>query len=538
MGNAEFATTQLLSVLRIRFNTRYVIGLLKEKEDFPSLASINATLKDMNLKTYPCKLESDEINDIRLPAIAQLVRPTNQFVVIESVSASKGIVNYFNTANSLTTENKNSFCEKWNGIVLEVEKTRFSGEKKYLLHKATHNKSLIGVFLGILLLIAGLLQAKVLPGQFFPVLLLVLHIPALMISWIIFLKDGLPGADILPKICSVNKIFDCQKVTQSGSGKLFNLATLAELSVLYYSFTTLLLFAGVVSTSLNVISKLLFYLQIAGLPVIVYSLYQQTFKIKAFCIFCLSISAIHITVTIILFVNYYSGNSSDFLQAFLSMEFLVSASLAVFIFVLGNELKVLHAKKSMEIVDSKELLLSMPGLFNFMISNGKQIPKDPFIINHITAGNKTAQHSIIIIVKPECIHCKGIVLQIEKLLHRISGIINIQLVLNSDHEISNHLISISLEQGAQASWDAYMVFVKEGVGKMYSKWPAKSEYDPQVENILRKYRIYCTRMEFATTPKIIVDGLLLHDHLNDLQKLSFYLGEYLKAKNLNAYEKV
>lgn len=538
MGNAEFVTTKLLSLLKIRFNSRYVVQLLKEKDDFPSLASINATLEDMGLATFPCKLESGQINDIKLPAIAQIIRPVNQFVVIESFSEHTGLVNYFTAGQSRIIESMNSFSEKWNGVVLAVKKTEFSGEKNYLIHKAGYHKNLAGVCLGALLIIAGLLSATGLTGQLLPVLILVLHIPALLISWIVFLKDGLPGTDILPKICSVNKIFDCQKVTQSGFGKLFHFTTLAELSVLYYSFTTLLLFAALASSALNVIAGLLFYIQIAGLPVILYSLYQQAFKIKAYCIFCLSITAIFILVTILLFVNFLSGGGVDFLQAILSTEFLVSASLTAFVFVLGNALKALFAQRATEIVEGKEMLLNVPGLFNNILINGNHIPNDPSITDHIGVGDKTAQHSITLVVSPECIYCKGIVLQVQKLLPRMHGMVNIQLVLNSDHQVSRHLISISLQLGPEAAWQAYLLFVKEGADKLYTRWPARTAYEPQVENILRSCRIWCSKMKFTTSPKIIVDGLLLHDYLYDLKKLSFHIGEYIRAKNLHAYEKV
>jgi uncharacterized membrane protein len=518
MTDAEYVTVKILRLLNIKFNKAFVINSIKAKVNFPSLASVNETFKDLYLDTVSYRANVDDLGSVSYPVVSQITVPANGFVVLENYNDVDNTITYYTANDRVVTEPVNDFKVKWSGVVLELEKNSTSGERHYYRHKLSHYKTHLFILAISILFLAGC-QKLIATGT--PVLfqtIMVLNFMALAVAWLIFIKESLPGADILDKICKINRIFDCQKVLNSGVGNMFSLTNLAEIAALYFTFTSFLLLSVVASLSdMGGTLTLLLVLTIVGLPVNLYSLYKQVFKIKAFCVFCLTIIAVYvIQAVLLLFNNKLLIHSFDHL---LSPGLFFALGLTGLVKMMSDELKVMWEKKSNSSEKMKKWFTGIPGMFKLIVDSQTKVIKALQAPGFFELGNNQSDNVITYVINPNCLHCKSLASEMDQLLFSGSQTARLKLIFLTEKEISSFLISISLVYGAEAGWKAYLLYAKEGIGSLYRTYNISNENIQEAESVYYEHADWCRQLKISTTPKIFINGAMVPDMLLDSDNL-------------------
>lgn len=103
---------------------------------------------------------------------------------------------------------------------------------------------------------------------------------------------GTVDAPVFKKFCPRNPWFNCRKVIDSPAGIMFHLIHTADLGVLYFSGTMLVLALSAFTSSFYHHVLLLGLLNLLTLPYTVFSIAYQIFKVGKGCALCLIVQAV------------------------------------------------------------------------------------------------------------------------------------------------------------------------------------------------------------------------------------------------------
>jgi len=121
-------------------------------------------------------------------------------------------------------------------------------------------------------------------------LILLLKVVGLTASWLLLL--GTLRVPFFKRFCPTSRHFDCQRVIDSPAGKVFGLVHAADLGVLYFGGTLLILFFSAFSPGFYFQVVLLGGLNLLTLPYTLFSVTYQAFKVGKWCALCLIVQAV------------------------------------------------------------------------------------------------------------------------------------------------------------------------------------------------------------------------------------------------------
>lgn len=121
-------------------------------------------------------------------------------------------------------------------------------------------------------------------------LILLLKGIGLIASWLLVL--GTMRVPFFKRFCPTGNRFDCQRVIDSPAGKVFNLIHAADLGVLYFGGSLLVLVFTAFSRDFYFQVVLLGGFNLLTLPYTVFSVMYQAVKVRRWCALCLIVQAI------------------------------------------------------------------------------------------------------------------------------------------------------------------------------------------------------------------------------------------------------
>lgn len=121
-------------------------------------------------------------------------------------------------------------------------------------------------------------------------LILLLKVTGLLASFVLVL--GTLDAPVFKRFCPRNPIFDCKRVIDSPAGMVFGLVHTADLGVLYFAGTLLVLLISAFSPGFYYLALYLGLLNLLTLPYTIFSVAYQVFRMKRGCALCLIVQAV------------------------------------------------------------------------------------------------------------------------------------------------------------------------------------------------------------------------------------------------------
>lgn len=122
------------------------------------------------------------------------------------------------------------------------------------------------------------------------VLILLLKVVGLLASFVLVL--GTLDAPVFKRFCPRNPLFDCKRVIDSPAGMVLGLVHTADLGVLYFAGTLLVLLLSAFTPGFYYQVLFLGILNLFTLPYTIFSVAYQVFKVGKGCALCLIVQAV------------------------------------------------------------------------------------------------------------------------------------------------------------------------------------------------------------------------------------------------------
>lgn len=505
--DADFVTIKLLKLLKLRFNRDKLINLLQKHNHYPSLASINDTLKNLGIATYPVKIDIDQLETQDFPIISHLSFPDNKFIIIDGYSKEKQEVSYIIKSNIFKKETIKKFNQKWSGIIINIDRGDKLGLLKYLKEWAEYNVQNLLIILFSLLVCSGIISSAFQFGSDLKAFIMIPKLFGLIISLTISIKESFADNDWLSNICKSKKIFNCDKVLNSRFSRIFNLVTLTDIATVYFIFTTSLFIIGYKSIYFYEIWLTLFFLNSLGIPVIVYSLYSQIFKTKAFCPFCLLIIGAYLAELLLLNIKHYEFNFT--IGYFISYELLISISIIVFYSFFKKMLLAIWRNKSNKELKILKWFTDIPGLIDLTIKQQKKISNDISEEYKLGIINSKAQVKLIVVINPKCPHCESMALELNDIINKYRQLISLEIRFNSHDQISIILTEILRKNKGFEAWNAYIFYIQKGEVALKHKYFTKENISKLSEEINQIHNNWCEDLDINSTPMVILNNKIV-----------------------------
>lgn len=460
--------------------------------DYPSIKSITDTLDYFKIDNIAVNVPKDKLTDLPSTFLALLNENNNHEIVLVKKNGDN-ILLYFDGGKKLKVGTQ-AFVEMWTGTIVAVEGSL----------NAT-KKSIKKIALLIPLIVIGLIAVQLMNFEAVSFLLALSSVLGVGLSYLIVKEEMGIHSKFVAKVCgAISNTNSCSTVINSTEGKLFNTFSLSDLCVTFFVATTL------IYTTLGFNYAFAELILGPGMPVILYSLYQQAFVMKQWCSLCLGIIGLIALQAAIVFSTAPAFEMSWLYTMQASVLFLG-------VFIGWNYTKPLW-KDALEGRKSKIEYLRFKrnhSLFNTLLQQNP-IPHPDTLkdVSFIQLGAKEPVVTLTAILSPLCGFCVEAFEVYNKVIQFHGDKVRVNIMFNVPYQKKdNHGVQIAtrvlemnnVEGSAVANEGLKQWFVNRNIEKWQNDY-GFSGFDPQVEHQLKAYSNWCTLNEVLYTPCSILDG--------------------------------
>jgi len=498
-----YITLQLLKKHKIAIDIEELTFQIKSHPSYPSLQAITGVLDHFNVDNLALDVPKNEQTLTQLPKIflAQIETENGkEFAIIKK----DGL--HYNLTFSEKKKSKvslNAFLEQFTGIIVAVEKTELTQEK------TDKNNVLNQILIGIctLAFFGTFLYNK---PSLFSSLFFVTSIIGILIS-ITFKKQEQGEQTLLGNaFCSgASEVKDCDTVLASKGANVFGNFKLSDLSLVYFSGLSLLLF------SLTLLSESLtlpYIISVIAFPVTLYSIYYQAIVLKKWCFLCMSVVAILWVQTLFFVLNFNLIVKFSFsIQSVLltALSFILASTIWS---VLLPQLKTLQELKDIK-VDYYKFKRNF-NLFNTLLEQSKPVNTKIEDENEIVLGNPNTKLEITIVTNPFCGHCKAVQTLVETIYKKHADKVKVHIRFNvgaNDTESSlvkiiSRLIELYNTKGAEVCIDAMHKIYNGQDSKLWLEEFGACTNTSLYFETLKKEKDWCADNAINFTPAILING--------------------------------
>lgn len=425
----------------------------------------------------------------------------NDIFIIKSIE--NGVV------NATSSDGKNEkiplplFLDDWDGNALIIDIEQISGEPNYIYHNkqriiSNTRRIIIGCSM-ILTISALIIFLKSLTASTFFLELIITNLLGTCISTALLFKGHHISHSIFDFLCGTNgSNIDCNRVTYSNGGKIFNLYDMSELSFTF--FTTNLL---VLLITPNLLSELTVFICIS-MVFTIWSIYYQAFKLKTWCTLCISVSLL-IWIMMLIVLSFHSLDKIN-----ITYCLILGSS-----YIVGLEI----VSKLGAAYDSHQMLINVKNefkhlkysnfVFEHVIKNSPRWRTNAIIDCGLSFGNQNAKTTIVIISNPICNPCA----QMHKRLSDIKNSnIRFQYIFAN---LSDKITNIN-----RCFICSYYKYGEDYTWNLLDKWFNKDVKDIsffddldlgiQTEDVLKnseKMTDWLNKQPFVGTPTVLINGI-------------------------------
>ncbi|MBY0435902.1 MAG: hypothetical protein K2U26_17555 [Cyclobacteriaceae bacterium] len=397
--------------------------------DYPSLNYLEESLNEWNVDTMSVKIDSGQLQQIPLPAVAHFNK-NNQtyFVVVKSISINS--IDYVDPQKGLMTESIAEFEQKWTGVAMLVSKNEKSGERNFdSLHKEERFQVIRNGFLCVLM-IFSLVSVILLEGtlitnyflEWFP--LLVTLISGLLVCILLFFKRKSSSSGWIEKLCEskgFNGKLSCNDVLNSAGANLFGTLNLSDVAIVYFVGKILAFHILLLTDKPELLISLFAILSLISVPITIFSVIYQAKVIKVFCLLCMATVLILWIEIVFLYpkLTFPISNAWDFKSVVFAM---ISFAVPIFCLIINQSYFV--SKREVNIVKAQlNSIKRSPLVLQQMLAECKSISEKLDLEDEIILGNKFGCVSIVALLNPYCESCGKTFNDLKKLVNDFEHIV-------------------------------------------------------------------------------------------------------------------
>ncbi len=482
--------------------------------NYPSAFAITDSLDMLSIENVAVKVPKEqfiELPDSFLAIFNQemnLVSKNSTSVSVEAEDGKKKILTF------------NEFLTGWDEIVIAVEPN-----DKIVAKKEIINKKLLQYILPVITIIGFSILYNTYALN--TVLLLLTSVIGCLISvFIIQEKLGIKN-EMVSNLCNLNANTSCDSVIKSHKNNSNYWVDFSDLPLLFFGISMLSILVQPDPSG-----SIVGLLSLLSIPVVLYSIWIQKFRLKKWCVLCLAVSGVLIIQSLVF--GFSNQSFPDVFQANL-FGFIFSTLLVTSLWILLKPVFENKIKSEKEMIKAKKFK-RYPKLFQLM---SEEIPSLIGFneLKGLQFGNKNADIQLSIIISPSCSHChkafEDAIELVSKFSERVS--LNVLFNVNPDNdqnpykEVVESLLAINnatpenIEE-AISDWHIKKMTLDEWKGK----WLIKS-IDMKANQQLHQQYNWCLGNNFNYTPvKIINDKLFPNEY--EISELKYFLNDFSKKE--------
>ena len=396
----EQAVDEYLKHLNIPVSERYCKKRIASHPDYPSILAVADTLQQLGIPHVVARADKKTISGLPLPVLLHLN------------TAGGTLLPVYKTKD---LENSKEKLNHWSGILIKAEPAQNIADKENAkaLQEEKRFKLLAAIFM---LGTAGLVTFPLLVSfSWLQLILLATAIAGVVPGYFLLAKDLGITYQAVESFCNAGTGAGCGKVLRSEDGKLFGFITFSDLTLGY--FTSQLIVAGMIIPlwAGGTVLTFLGWISMLTVPMIVYSLWLQAYKIKEWCHLCLVVSAVLAIQAIFFGYLFYEGLLNPLAVP------LPEAVITLLLFLLaGSSLLMVkqtlkEKKRAVQNEISATRIKNSPDVFKSLLFKQRQVDVTP-IKNDFMMGSPDAPIQLTIAVNLYCGPCKTELEQAKDLL--------------------------------------------------------------------------------------------------------------------------
>lgn len=494
----------LITILKVKHTDTFTNIFFEEHPHKNNLYGLSAMLKEYNIDNVGLNITDKENTILQLdkPFIAYC---GNEFVIVSNSTNNKA--EYLWKGKKILMDLK-TFCEQWSGIALLPETNSNSIEPKYfknVLHELFIKIRSTLLTISLLTLVALQFLNNDFFGKIENILLVIINFFGAYTCLLLTKKQSKIKSSLSDKICSLFLKNDCNNVLESEASKIFGLISLSEIGLGYFISNILILLFFNHLTSIMVIANLF------SLPLIIWSIWYQKFKVKQWCTLCLTVQAVLLSIFIIE-ISFNLIKTPGFLITDITSAFFIYASP----FLVINWL-VEHYTSSNTISQIKHELYSLKSNEEVFIA---QLQKSNYYNVNISDskiifGNINSKILITVITNPHCNPCANMHLRIIDLIRKSNNKYCIQYIFSSFNDSLNEsnkfLVAAYLKNNHIDSENIISEWYNIGrhnKNSMFKRYNYNLE-DSDVSQEFESHSNWLKASNIKSTPTILINGFEL-----------------------------
>lgn len=497
----SFLVQSLLKNNKINVDGEELDFQIQSHPSYPSLHAITGVLTHLDIDNTAIRVPVDKKTLLQLPTsfIAQLKVDHDSFFAL--VIKKKGHYKIIESSKKSKTISETTFLEQFTGILVAVEKDDTTPKNQ--TNTANFQKPLfsIAVVLYILLFFNS-------GPNFTASIHFILSLTGVGISYLIIQHDLGFSSKIIDSICSQeSKTTNCNAVLNSKGATLYKNVKLSDVSLVYFVSLSI---ASLLLSTTHLPLNPLFLISVAGLPIVVYSIYYQIKVSKNWCVLCLGIA----TILVLQAATFFIAETRVpvfYIESLLFMTLSISAIAGLWLYV-STTLKQEQAFRKLKLVSNK--FKRKFDLFNTLLQQSNTINTELIDTSEIVFGNKNAPLNITVITNPFCGHCKGAHNLVESILKQHHNEVNVTIRFNINTSnlesngvlISSRLLELFQTDGERKCIEAMHDIYNNGDPQAWlTKW-GKSKNIEIYTDILKSEYDWCLDNQINFTPEILING--------------------------------
>lgn len=478
--------------------------------DFPNLLSVTDSLSKWNIPNLATRLNSDQLRDIPLPALAFVHIRGGILAPIKSVSSDT--IEWLDTVKGWQKEPIDEFQRKWSGIAVLVEPSQQSGETDYIKNIRKHRKDslrlpfILGCVLICLALTIGLnWQSFTSITELTGILIATKLIGSLITSFLLWQSLDRENP-FLQSICHFGSRSNCNSILQSNAANVTSWLTWSEVGFFYFTGGLFTIIFGLMSGN-HAITDHMFLLSATALPYTLYSIYYQGFVARQWCMLCLA-TQIVLWSEFLAFIIFSEPKFQLPPTADTALQIALANLIPITLWAilkkpLSGSMLVYGLQRELQRTKFNEVYIK--AIFNAE----DKMPPLLGEMRTLNIGSKTPKNTITVVTNPLCGPCAKVHAELTRLIDTHSDVA-IQFIFIGPPpamDIARILFSAP-QENVHETMDSWYSNIRQNA----QMWINKHSYEVVGAEISKQLHLHSRWCEFATinaTPILYINSIKL-----------------------------
>lgn len=509
--------SQYLHEKKVRVSTAHFESLVLSHPLYPSLVSVTDVLDRLGIPYRAFKIDYKELNDLEFPYILHLNVGGRKFVYIDG---KKTLQMHKNKVGSI------------NGIVFRIGESNLrtvQERERHFLKEKLSEKLLYTTFSSLALLI---IMALFKSFSWINLALMSTSLVGLITAYAVVLRELGVKVPIVQGFCGGNGDSKCDNILNSKKFKMFGVK-LSDAVMVYFLFQCLFITLGLtLSLYYNAIVLILASISLLTIPIVLFSVYFQHFKAKAWCRLCMVVDVVLVIQSGLLvhlvFITDWKFSAFEIISYF---------GFAILTFIINGSL-IMLIKQKREGMTSMEMDIAQYGrivhsdsVFTSLLTSGSAIKMTP-LDQEMLIGKPAAVVKIIMASNLDCNPCRHEYKQLMNLLSAYPDLVNVSIrfvFTLANGKATTHLMQYWLsniyQKPHQLAETKKLIddwFDQMSFDKFRKSYPlAGEEMEDQAAHLVGLHQAWIKESEVIQTPDFFINGFRLPKqyHLRDLLTL-------------------